>query len=315
MAAAVAELKATSSASPLLELPCPIPYCPSSARSAPAPPTDGTTRFRVWAPRPERLVLRSGGRDHELADAGFGVYEAELPVAAGEDYVYVIEGVEIPDPATRWQPAGLRGPSRVLDTGAFEWTDDGFTPPDLADSVIYELHVGTFTPEGTFDAVIPHLRALRELGITTIELLPVAEFPGAHGWGYDGVYLSAAHSAYGGPRRAPAAGRRRPRRGPRGAARRGLQPRRRVRRAVPRGVRPVLHRHVRDRVGQSDELRRRPLRRRPRVGAPERRGLDPRLPLRRAAARRHPRDPRRRRRPPRPGAVRARARARARARS
>ena len=144
-------------------------------------------------------MLRSGGRDHELADAGFGVSEAELPVAAGEDYVYVIEGVEIPDPATRWQPAGLRGPSRVLDTGAFEWTDDGFTPPDLADSVIYELHVGTFTPEGTFDAVIPHLRGLRELGITTIELLPVAEFPGAHGWGYDGVYLSAAHSAYGGP--------------------------------------------------------------------------------------------------------------------
>ena len=91
----------------------------------------------------------------------------------------MIEGVEIPDPASRWQPAGLRGPSRVLDTGAFAWTDDGFTPPDLADSVIYELHVGTFTPEGTFDAVIPHLRGLRELGITTIELLPVAEFPGA----------------------------------------------------------------------------------------------------------------------------------------
>ncbi len=163
------------------------------------PTHDGTTAFRVWAPRAERLVLRYGGRDHELADAGFGVSEAELPVAAGEDYVYVIEGVEIPDPATRWQPAGLRGPSRVLDTGAFDWTDDGFTPPDLADSVIYELHVGTFTPEGTFDAVIPHLRGLRELGITTIELLPVAEFPGAHGWGYDGVYLSAAHSAYGGP--------------------------------------------------------------------------------------------------------------------
>ncbi len=74
------------------------------------PTTDGTTRFRVWAPRPERLVLRAGGRDHELADAGFGVYEAELPVAAGEDYAYVIEGVEIPDPATRWQPAGCEAP-------------------------------------------------------------------------------------------------------------------------------------------------------------------------------------------------------------
>ena len=163
------------------------------------PTGDGATEFRVWAPRPERIVLRSGGRDHELADAGMGVREAVLPIPPGGEYAYVIEGVEIPDPASRWQPGGLRGPSRVLDTGAFAWTDDGFTPPDLAGSVIYELHVGTFTPEGTFDAVIPHLRGLRELGITTIELLPVAEFPGAHGWGYDGVYLSAAHSAYGGP--------------------------------------------------------------------------------------------------------------------
>src|SRR5215207_6416079 len=165
-----------------------------------ARPTGGaSTGFRVWAPRPERVVLRTGEGDHELADAGDGVREAVLPVAPGEDYTYVIEGVEIPDPGSRWQPGGLRGPSRVLDTAAFAWTDEDFTPPALADSVIYELHVGTFTPEGTFEAVIAHLRALRELGITTIELLPVAEFPGVHGWGYDGVYLSAAHSAYGGP--------------------------------------------------------------------------------------------------------------------
>ncbi len=165
------------------------------------PTGDGATEFRVWAPRPERIVVRNGGADHELADAGVGVREAVLPVAPGEDYAYVIDGVELPDPASRSQPHGLRGASRVLDPAAFAWTDDGFTPPDLADSVIYELHVGTFTPEGTFDAVIPHLRGLRELGITTIELMPVAEFPGRHGWGYDGVYLSAAHSAYGGPER------------------------------------------------------------------------------------------------------------------
>ena len=91
------------------------------------PTGDASTEFRVWAPRPERIVLRAGGRDHELADAGLGVREAVLPVAPGEDYAYVIEGVEIPDPASRWQPGGLRGPSRVLDTGAFAWTDDGFT--------------------------------------------------------------------------------------------------------------------------------------------------------------------------------------------
>jgi maltooligosyltrehalose trehalohydrolase len=163
------------------------------------PTGDRTTAFRVWAPRPARIALRAGGRDHELADAGHGVREAELPVAAGEDYAYVIEGYAIPDPASRWQPEGLRGPSRVLDPGAFRWTDDGFAAPELAATVIYELHVGTFTPEGTFEAVIPHLRGLRELGITTIELMPAAEFPGVHGWGYDGVYLSAAHSAYGGP--------------------------------------------------------------------------------------------------------------------
>jgi maltooligosyltrehalose trehalohydrolase len=159
------------------------------------PTTDASTAFRVWAPRPERLLLRAGGQDHELADAGLGVREAELPIAPGEDYVYVIDGVEIPDPASRWQPHGLRGPSRVLETAS----TSSFTPPELETSVIYELHVGTFTPEGTFAAVIPHLAGLRELGITTIELMPVAEFPGVHGWGYDGVYLSAAHSGYGGP--------------------------------------------------------------------------------------------------------------------
>ena len=87
----------------------------------------------------------------------------------------------------------------MLDPGAFAWTDAGWHAAASRDSVIYELHVGTFTPEGTFDAAIPHLRGLRELGVTAIEVMPVAEFPGRHGWGYDGVYLTAAHSAYGGP--------------------------------------------------------------------------------------------------------------------
>ncbi len=174
----------------------PLPFeRPLGAR----PIGDGNTAFRVWAPRPERVALRAGGRDHELADAGLGVREAVAPIAAGEDYAFVIEGYEVPDPCSRWQPAGLRGPSRVLDPDAFAWTDAEFEAPALADSVIYELHVGTFTEEGTFEAAIPHLRGLCELGITTLELLPVAAFPGEHGWGYDGVYLSAAHAPYGGP--------------------------------------------------------------------------------------------------------------------
>ena len=163
------------------------------------PTPDGSTRFRVWAPRAGVLALDRDGARTPLEPAGHGIFEAEVPAAPGADYAYLVDGERLPDPCSRWQPGGLRGPSRVLDAGAFAWTDAGFAPPPLRDTVLYELHVGTFTPEGTFEAAIPHLRGLRELGVTTLELMPVAEFPGRHGWGYDGVYLSAAHSAYGGP--------------------------------------------------------------------------------------------------------------------
>ena len=165
--------------------------------ACPAP--DGATRFRVWAPRAAELALERESTQAPLEPAGHGVFEAELPAPPGTDYAYVVDGVRLPDPCSLWQPDGLRGPSRVLDTAAFAWTDARFRTPALRDLVLYELHVGTFTPEGTFDAAIPHLRGLRELGVTAIEPMPVAEFPGRHGWGYDGVYISAAHSAYGGP--------------------------------------------------------------------------------------------------------------------
>ncbi len=158
------------------------------------PRPDGAVEFRVWAPRTQPNV-RVAGLEHGLTDVGWGVWEGTLPAAAGDDYVYVVDGDPLPDPCTRWQPAGLRGPSRVLDTSGF-----GPGPGiDLETAVLYELHVGTFTREGTFDAAIPHLRALAEIGVTAVEVMPIAEFPGRHGWGYDGVYLSAAHSAYGGP--------------------------------------------------------------------------------------------------------------------
>jgi maltooligosyltrehalose trehalohydrolase len=163
------------------------------------PTPGGNTRFRVWAPRAGELALDRDGAQARLDPAGHGVFETEVPAAPGTDYAYLVDGAPLPDPCSRWQPDGLRGPSRVLDAAAFAWTDDGFEPPRLRDLVLYELHVGTFTAEGTFDAAIPHLRALRELGVTAVELMPVAEFPGRHGWGYDGVYISAAHSAYGGP--------------------------------------------------------------------------------------------------------------------
>ena len=172
---------------------------PFERRLGAFPLGDGRAEFRVWAPAPERVRLRVGDREHDLADAGYGVLEATVEARPGEDYAYVIDGIEFPDPAGRWQPHGLRGRSRLLDTGSFTWTDDGFRPPSLGDTVVYELHVGTFTPEGTFEAAIAHLRGLRELGVTTLELMPVAAFPGRHGWGYDGVYISAVHDPYGGP--------------------------------------------------------------------------------------------------------------------
>jgi maltooligosyltrehalose trehalohydrolase len=163
------------------------------------PGPDGTTEFRVWAPRPESVLLKIEGRELALEHAGHDVFEVTTQAAAGEDYVFLVDGQELPDPCSRWQPAGLRGPSRILDCSRFQWSDAGFRRGPLADQVLLELHVGTFSSEGTFDGAIPHLRELAEAGITAIELMPVAEFPGARGWGYDGVYLSAAHSAYGGP--------------------------------------------------------------------------------------------------------------------
>ncbi len=164
------------------------------------PGGDGTVEFRVWAPHPERVDVRVGGADHALSPEGHGIRSARVQAKAGDDYVFVLDGRELPDPASRWQPEGLRGPSRVVDPRDFTWTDGGRpAPADLRDAVLYELHVGTFTEEGTFEAAIEHLPALAELGVTHIEVMPIAEFPGRHGWGYDGVYVSAAQSSYGGP--------------------------------------------------------------------------------------------------------------------
>jgi maltooligosyltrehalose trehalohydrolase len=160
-----------------------------------AVPVDGATRFRVWAPEaPSVRVL-----GHELDRGDDGVWEGELDAPAGTDYRFAVDGSEWPDPCSRFQPEGVRGPSRVVDTGAFRWTDDGWPGLTLDELAIYELHVGAFSDEGTFDGVIPYLDGLRELGVTAIELMPVATFPGDRGWGYDGVYISAPHPAYGGP--------------------------------------------------------------------------------------------------------------------
>ena len=162
---------------------------------------DGIVEFRVWALGAENVRVRVAGEEHALTPVGEGVHEAQVPTQGGEDYVYVLgdDGDGLPDPASRHQPAGLRGPSRVVDPEVFTWSDESFAAHPLEQLVIYELHVGTFTGEGTFDAAIDYLPGLAQLGITAIEVMPIAEFPGRHGWGYDGVYLSAAQSSYGGP--------------------------------------------------------------------------------------------------------------------
>jgi maltooligosyltrehalose trehalohydrolase len=155
--------------------------------------------FRVWAPNAERVAVRVGRSEHVLEPEGLGTWSATVPWQAGDDYWVVLDGRRLPDPCSRFQPKGLRGPSRVIDPASWTWTDGRWKGVALRDLVLLELHVGTFTREGTFDAAIGELERLAGLGITGIELLPVAAFPGDRGWGYDGVYPWSAHVAYGGP--------------------------------------------------------------------------------------------------------------------
>jgi maltooligosyltrehalose trehalohydrolase len=163
------------------------------------PVGEGRCEFRVWAPRADSVALRLAAGDVPLVDAGYGVYETVVECAAGEDYWFVVDGASLPDPCSRWQPEGLRGPSRVLDPSAWGGAGEPVAARRLDELVLYELHVGTFTAEGTFEAAGAHLRELASLGVGAVEIMPVAEFPGARGWGYDGVYISAAQSSYGGP--------------------------------------------------------------------------------------------------------------------
>jgi maltooligosyltrehalose trehalohydrolase len=169
------------------------------------PLADGSTRFSVWAPAAslvEVALTRDGKSElHPLVRGSDGVHGATVRrVPAGSDYSYRLDGgPDRPDPVSRWRPQGVHGPTRVVDPAAFQWTDAGWRGFETADLAIYELHVGTCTPSGTFDGVIERLPVLRELGITAIEIMPVAEFPGGRNWGYDGVSPYAVQSTYGGP--------------------------------------------------------------------------------------------------------------------
>jgi maltooligosyltrehalose trehalohydrolase len=137
-----------------------------------------------------------GKREIALEPEGHGVFAVIAEAEAGDDYMFVLDGRRFPDPSSRSQPKGLRGPSRVLSVSP---RSRPLKTPTLDELVIYELHVGTFTAEGTFEAVSEHLAELARIGVNAIEIMPIAEFPGHHGWGYDGVYVAAAQSSYGGP--------------------------------------------------------------------------------------------------------------------
>ncbi len=157
----------------------------------------------VWAPRAERVDLVIGGDRRERMDGpdGRGWFRSEVSVRPGESYGFSLDGGPVrPDPRSRWQPDGVDGLSRPVDDAAFEWTDGGWRGRSLDGSaVIYELHAGTFSPEGTFAGAVDRLDHLVELGVDVVELLPVNQFPGRWGWGYDGVDLFAPHAPYGGP--------------------------------------------------------------------------------------------------------------------
>ncbi|MBP7147944.1 MAG: malto-oligosyltrehalose trehalohydrolase [Acidobacteria bacterium] len=163
---------------------------------------EGRCAFLVWAPRAQQVDLRlkePRRADVRLEPRAGGYHGAVVEgVEPGARYTFVLDGeVERPDPASRSQPAGVHGPSEVVNPH-FGWTADGWRGVPLAELVFYELHVGTYTPEGTFAALEPHLRSLAQLGVTAIELMPIAQFPGSRNWGYDGVFPFAAQASYGG---------------------------------------------------------------------------------------------------------------------
>ena len=159
-------------------------------------------RFRLWAPNAGKVSVQVAGQKYPLHKHDGDWWEADVGAARpGMDYAYLLddEDLALPDPRSAWQPEGVHGPSRLLDDAAFPWTDAAWEAPPLSAAIIYELHIGTFTPKGTLDAAQDKLDDLRDLGITHVELMPVNAFPGIQGWGYDGVDLFAPHQPYGSP--------------------------------------------------------------------------------------------------------------------
>jgi maltooligosyltrehalose trehalohydrolase len=158
-------------------------------------------RLRVWAPKRSTVAVAIGDRQLPMRreEGGWWSLDSDL-LSPGTDYAFILDGGQpLPDPRSQWQPEGVHERSRIIDHGAFHWNDGGWNPPPLSSALIYELHIGTFTPAGTFDSAIERLFHLVDLGVTHMELMPVSQFSGDRGWGYDGVDLFAPHQVYGGP--------------------------------------------------------------------------------------------------------------------
>ena len=165
----------------------------------------GGCEFRVWAPQAQRVRVRllhhgRQSQDLEMERAEDGHFVVEAAARPGDRYFYLVDDHQpVPDPVSRLLPEGVHGPTEIVDPAQFSWTDQSWRGLPLQEYVIYEFHVGTFTPEGTFDAVIAKLPYLKRLGISIIEIMPVTAFPGLRNWGYDGASLYAVHAGYGGP--------------------------------------------------------------------------------------------------------------------
>jgi maltooligosyltrehalose trehalohydrolase len=175
-------------------------FIPSDGQPSLKPPDLTQTRFAVWAPEAGRVELELDGTRIGMKGAARGWWSVEAPASPRSEYVFWVDGEgPLPDPRSVWQPRGVHGPSALWDHAGYSWSDQGFVAPPLETGLLYELHIGTFTPAGTFTGALSRLDHLAQLGVTHVELMPVAAFAGARGWGYDGAALFSPHPAYGTP--------------------------------------------------------------------------------------------------------------------
>lgn len=158
----------------------------------------GNCDFTVWAPFKKNVQLKLGNNYYPMQKTDMGYWHISLKAKPGQRYLYRLDSIERPDPASGYQPEGVHGPSEIINH-SFNWQDKDWKNISLKNMIIYELHVATFTEKGTFEAIITRLEQLKRMGVNTIELMPVAQFPGKRNWGYDGVYPYAVQNSYGGP--------------------------------------------------------------------------------------------------------------------